>query len=73
MIVQIITRAKAYGCDAEHEIKEWLIDYIAEHFWTLMEFEGRTLARLLPDCGDIWRCVVENLAQKATMGRLDVE
>ena len=66
--LMIVTKAAQYGCAEEKEVQEWLVDNVQQQFWTLVEREGATLARLMRTIPELWQHLSQKLAQNAELG-----
>ena len=53
--------AEKWDCDAETEMKGWLVDHVAERFMTLIGRESIALHRLLSEHEDLRESVFERL------------
>lgn len=73
IVVMIINKSEAWGCDAEVEVREWLVDHLVQHFWSLVEFEHKNLMKVMMDNETLSQSVFQKLADNPKAGRQDMD
>ena len=75
IVIRIVTRTDASGCEAEESAEEWLVDHVFEYFWHLVECEGMTFSRLMVDNDCLRQGVLAKLVEspKAGIAGLDID
>ena len=68
IVAMIVTRTETWGCDAEDEIQDWLVDHVTEHWWSLAEFEVRNLKKVMGGNEVLSQRVFQKLADNPRAG-----
>lgn len=69
IVAKIFLRSVAWGCDAETDFLDWLVDHVSEYYWLLTREHGRQLVDVLDGCETMKRRVTENISADPNMGR----
>ncbi|KAK0779188.1 hypothetical protein LTR02_009225 [Friedmanniomyces endolithicus] len=69
IVTRIFARSVVWGCEAETELIDWLIDHITEYYWLLSKKHGGLLVEVLHSSDEIRERVLQNVIADPKMGR----
>ncbi|KAK0252794.1 hypothetical protein LTR01_000194 [Friedmanniomyces endolithicus] len=69
IVARIFVGSTGWGCEAETEFVDWLVDLISEYYWSLTKQHGELLVDVLDGSDEIRERVVQNISADPEMGR----
>ena len=72
-VIMIITRTDSWGCEAEEDVRDWLVDHVAHHFWDLVQTEPSALSRLMMENDVLRKEVIAKMAEDPLIGLTGME